>query len=167
MQETGAELFSLPLSAVTLVPHITNHTPQLDFQRCFLDYPYTLDANLSNDSEYMVKYQVLDQSEQSCMSYSTPIPRGVIQPHSTLQLPLQVKARQTGELFLPVPIHILHSLEPPVVVRVQCIGQGPVLYGTPDSLDFGVGPVLAAISRTVVLSNHSLIPADFECVLVS
>lgn len=167
LQETGGNGFSLPISANAVVPRITTHTPLLDFKRCFLDYPYTLDAELFNDSEFIVRYEVLDQADPTHLSYSTLTPNGVIQPYSTLKIPLQIKARMTGMISLPVPVRILHSSEPPATVQVKCIGEGPVIYVTPNFLDWGLTMVLTAISKTVVLSNHSLIPADFVCVLVS
>ena len=167
LQETGSKSFSLPISASAIVPQINTDTPLLDFKRCFLDYPYTLDAELFNNSEFMVQYKVLDQTDPTCLSYSSLAPNGVIRPHSAIKIPLQIKAKVTGKVCLSVPVHILHSSEPPVTVQVKCIGEGPVIYVTPDTLNWGETPVLTAISKTVVLTNHSLIPADFECVLVS
>lgn len=167
LQETCGEVFSLPISAKSVVPHISTVTPVVDFHRCFLDYPYILDAELFNDSEFMVQYEVLNQKKETVLSYYTATPSGVIKPHSTLRLSLEIKARTIGKVSLSVPVRILHSSEPPVNIEVHCIGEGPVIYVTPNLLDWGTIPVLTPINKTVLLSNHSLIPADFECVMVS
>lgn len=69
--------------------------------------------------------------------------------------------------MLPAFFNIIGSSDPPLEVALYCIGEGPVVYVTPDELHWGVCPVLTPISKMVRLSNESLIPAEFECVLVS
>ena len=106
------------------------------------------------------------QFDQSIVAYSTPHPSGVIDPHSTLSIPLQVEVQTHGEIMFPAFINIVGSSEPPLEVGLYCTGEGPVIYVTPDELHWGVCPVLTPLSKTVRLSNESLIPAEFECLMV-
>ena len=99
--------------------------------------------------------------------YSSAHPSGVIEPHSTLSIPLEIQVQVQGEIMLPAFFNIIGSSEPPLEVGLYCIGEGPVVYVTPDELHWGVCPVLTPISKMVRLSNESLIPAEFECVLVN
>ena len=71
-----------------------------------------------------------------------------------------------GEITALAVFTILGSADPPLEVSIYCIGEGPVISVSPNQLDWGVCPVLSPISKTVLLSNESLIPAEFECALV-
>ena len=167
LQETGKNTFSLPISAKSVVPHITLLTPLLNYGRCFLDHPYILNTELCNSSNFPVKYKVLSQMDKTLLTYSTAQPSGTILPHTTLKLPLEILAKITGEISTTVPIKILGSTDPPIRVAIYCIGEGPVIYITPDVVQWKVCPVLTAVSKKVTVSNQSLIPAKFECALVS
>lgn len=52
-------------------------------------------------------------------------------------------------------------------VQLMCVGEGPVVHVDPVELDWGQTPVLSDLSKSVVLSNESLIPAPFICAMVS
>jgi len=51
-------------------------------------------------------------------------------------------------------------------VQIICIGEGPVVHITPADIDWGQIPVLVDDSKTLKLSNESLIPAHFTTSLV-
>lgn len=166
VDEAGREVFSIPITAKSIIPRVTLLTQLLDYGRCFLRYPYMHSVEIMNDSPLPVKYEMPPQVDQSILIYSTPHPSGVIEPHSTLSIPLQVEVQLQGEIAMPALFNIVGSAEPPLEVGLYCIGEGPVIYVTPDELQWGVCPVLKPISKMVRLSNESLIPAEFECVLV-
>lgn len=167
LQETGKDVYSLPILAKAVVPRVSLLTPQLSYGHCFLEYPYTLEAELMNDSNLPVKYEVATQKDKAALQYSTPCPSGIVNAHTVLKLPLEIRPKVQGEISTNIPIHILHSTEAAVSVDMRCIGEGPVVYVTPSKLKWGVCPVLTAISKTVTLANQSVIPAEFECALVS
>ncbi len=167
VEEAGEEVFSLPITATSVVPRITLLTPLLDFGRCFICHPYSLNVTLCNNSSLPVKYEMAPQGYQGALVYSTPSPRGVIKPRETLDIPLQVKAQVQGEITSVAVFNILGSTEPPLEVGVCCIGEGPVISVTPNEISWGVCPVLQPIGKAVELSNESLIPAEFECILVN
>jgi hydrocephalus-inducing protein len=50
--------------------------------------------------------------------------------------------------------------------HIACIGEGPVVHISPQSLDWGIIPVLTDKPMTLVLSNESLIPAKFTAHMV-
>ena len=167
VDEAGKDVFSLPISAKSVVSPITLLTPLLDFGRCFIQHPYVQNVELLNDSNLPVKYEMSPQVDQRALVYLTPHPKGVIQPRSTLQIPLEVRTQVQGELTTAAVFNVLGSTEPPLEVGICCIGEGPVINVTPAQLNWGVCPVLAPISKTITLSNESLISAEFECALVS
>lgn len=167
LQETGKDVYSLPILAKSVVPSITLRTPLLDYGRCFLEYPYTLNAELVNESELPVRYEVPEQEDETILAYSTPSRTGIVEALSTLKLPLEIRPKLQGELSMSVPIRILHCSNSMLSVGISCIGEGPVVYVTPTRLRWGVCPVLTTISKKVTLSNQSVIPAKFQCAFVS
>ena len=167
IEEAGLEVFSIPITAKSTVPQVTLLTQFLDYGRCFFRHPYVHNVEILNDSPLPVRYEVPPQVDQGVLVYSTPHPSGIIEPHSTLSIPLQVEVQVQGEIAIPAIFNIVGSADSPLEVGVYCIGEGPVVYVTPNELEWGVCPVLKPMSKTVSLSNESLIPAEFECVLVS
>ena len=165
--EAGKDVFSLPITAKSVVPPITLLTPLLDFGRCFIHHPYVQNVSLLNGSNLPVKYEMPPQVDQTALVYSTTHPKGVIAPHSTLDIPLQIEVQLQAEVTLVALFDVLGSVEPPVEVGIYCIGEGPVISVVPDELSWGMCPVLKPLSKSVTLSNESLIPAEFECTLVS
>ena len=166
VEEAGLEVFSIPITAKSIVPQVTLLTQLLDYGRCFLHHPYVLDVEIFNDSSLPVKYEMPPQVDRSVLVYSTPHPSGVIEPHSTLSVPLQIEVQVQGEIAIPAIFNIIGSAESPLEVGLYCIGEGPVIFVSPDELHWGVCPVLTPISKMVQLTNESLIPAEFECILV-
>lgn len=167
IQETGRDVYSLPILADSVVPQISLLTPLLDYGRCFLEYPYVMKAEFLNDSGLPVKYEVPKQLDQSVVAYSTRHPSGVIKPHSTLKLPLELRPKLQGEISMNLPVRILYAADEVMSVGISCIGEGPVVYVSPSKLNWGVCPVLEPISKVVTVSNQSIIPAKFKCALVS
>ena len=165
--EAGRGIFSLPISAKSEVPPISLETPYLDYGRCFVQYPYSLNVVLANLSLLPVKYKMQPPNEEMVLQYSTTYPTGVIEPCSTLKLPLEVKAQVQGEIMSTAVFQILGSLDQPLEVAIRCVGEGPVINVSPDQLHWGRYPVLTPSSKMVLLQNESLIQADFECALVS
>ncbi|XP_069510876.1 hydrocephalus-inducing protein homolog [Ambystoma mexicanum] len=164
----GDDVLALPITARSMVPSLRLETPVLRFGRCFLQYPYQLTAKLVNDSDLPACYGVLPQEleEHPRVLYSSPTPRGIINPLSTEEIPLVVEAQVTGELDIKARIAIFGRKEPSLEVRLQCIGEGPVVHVSPDEMDFGGIPVLTDVSRTLILSNQSFIPARFLAKMV-
>lgn len=165
--EAGRGVFSLPISAKSEVPPITLETPYLDYGRCFVQYPYSRNVVLTNPSLLPVKYKMQPPSDEMVLQYSTTYPTGVIEPRSTLNLPLEVQAQVQGEIMSTAVFQILGSLDQPLEVAIRCVGEGPVINVSPDQLHWGRHPVLTPSSKIVVMRNESLIQADFECALVS
>ena len=165
--EAGAERFSLPISAKAEVPAITLETPYLDYGRCFLQYPYTLTVALTNPSQLPVKYQMERPLDERTLRFSTDPSSGVIEPEMTLELPLQIEPQVVGEVITAAVFRIRGSPEDPLKVAIRFVGEGPVINVSCTELHWGRQPVLTPLPKTVYLSNESLIPAEYECVLVS
>ncbi|KAK2848119.1 hypothetical protein Q7C36_009801 [Tachysurus vachellii] len=159
----GEELLALPIKASCIVPEVHLESSVLQYQQCFLGYPYEKTIRLINDTNLPACYGLLDQKyeENPSLLYSTVHPRGVIQPYSIEEIPLVLQAKTVGQVQVMALIAILGQQDPPLELLLTCIGQGPVVSISATELHFGTIPVLTDIPRTLQLFNKSPIPAQF------
>nr|XP_032813560.1 hydrocephalus-inducing protein homolog isoform X3 [Petromyzon marinus] len=160
----GEEVLALPISANCVVPQIDPSEGELDFGRCFLRYSYRRKLLLTNASSLPARYDLQLQSpdEVHGITFGSPSAFGVLEPASQTELPLLVHAQQLGEQSVTANIVVFGSKEPPVRVRLLCMGQGPVVHVTPADVSWGPVSVLDEHTRTLKLSNQSPIPAHFS-----
>ncbi|CAL1528045.1 unnamed protein product [Lymnaea stagnalis] len=175
VERVGEEILSLPISATSMVPEISNLTPILNYGRCFLSYPYEHFIQLHNDTDLAARYDLLPQNYQNKetslveippISYLSPQPKGIIEPHTVVDIPLVIEALDLEEQEMPIEIRIFGSPKPPLVIHVICVGEGPVVHVNPLQIDWGETPVLTNVAKTLVLSNESYIPALFTAQMV-
>ncbi|NXT17693.1 HYDIN protein, partial [Syrrhaptes paradoxus] len=95
----GEEQLALPLTARCVVPPLQVLNPVVTFGRCFLKFPYQQLLTIVNDSDLQGCYGLLPQEhkEDAAVWYSSPEPCGIIQPRSSVQVPLTLEAQVTGE----------------------------------------------------------------------
>ncbi|XP_030621187.1 hydrocephalus-inducing protein homolog [Chanos chanos] len=159
----GEEVLALPIKARCVVPEVVLESSELQLQQCFLDYSYEQSVKLINNSDLPACYGLLPQDDevQPSLVYYSPHPRGVIQPHSSEQIPLVVRAKAVGKQQLTAHVAILGQQDPPLELLLSCTTEGPLVDCTPAKVDFGRIPVLTDVSRTLRLSNRSPIPGRF------
>ncbi|XP_006746825.1 hydrocephalus-inducing protein homolog, partial [Leptonychotes weddellii] len=147
-----------------IVPTLHMVNPEVDFGHCFLKYPYEKTVQLVNHDDLPGCYTVLPQvyGDTPAVLLSSPMPCGVIPPHSTVHIPLALETQVTGEYRSTVYISTFGSPDPPMVCRIKSIGEGPVIYVHPTQVDFGNIYVLKDSPRILNLSNQSFIPALFQ-----
>ncbi|CAM5150043.1 unnamed protein product [Eretmochelys imbricata] len=159
----GEEVLALLITARCVVPPLRVVNPVVKFGRCFLKFPYQQVVMLVNDAELPGCYGVLPQEYEKKPSvlYSSPRPCGIIQPHSTVEIPLVLEAQVTGQQDTVASIAMFGSEEPPLKIHLVSIGEGPVVHVEPAQIDFGNIQVLKDASCTLHLSNQTVIPAPF------
>ncbi|XP_042300375.1 hydrocephalus-inducing protein-like, partial [Sceloporus undulatus] len=71
----------------------------VNFGHCFLKFPYQQVATLVNDTDLPGCYGVLPQESaiSPAILYSSPVPCGIIQPHSTVEIPLALEVQERGQ----------------------------------------------------------------------
>ncbi|KAJ8247378.1 hypothetical protein GJAV_G00245700 [Gymnothorax javanicus] len=160
----GEEVLALPVTARCVVPSLRLDPPTLEFERCFLGHPYHRSVKLTNESDLPACYGLLSQEyeENPSVLYSSPHPRGVLPPHSSVELPLILQAKAVRHLLVTAHIAVFGSEEPPLELPLSCTGEGPVVHVDVTEVDFGSIPVLTDVSRTLRLSNQSPVLAGFQ-----
>ncbi|KAJ8272065.1 hypothetical protein COCON_G00109240 [Conger conger] len=163
----GEEVLALPVTARCVVPSVQLEPPMLEFERCFLGHPYYRSVKLTNESDLPACYGLLSQEyeESPSVLYSSPHPRGVLQPFSSVELPLVLQAKAVRHLQVTANIAVFGSKEPPLDLLLSCIGEGPVVHVSASELDFGSIPVLTDVCRTLRLSNQSPVLACFQALM--
>ncbi|KAG2469946.1 HYDIN protein, partial [Polypterus senegalus] len=169
IEGVGEEVLALPILARCVIPPLRLVSPVLEFGRCFLDYPYHHAIKVANDSRLPACCGLLPQEydEHPPVLYSSSESRGIVQPNSTLNIPLVLLAKMVGKLDIVANIAIFGSEDLPLKVRLACIGEGPVVHVSSMEVDFGNIPVLKDVSRTLKLSNQSPIAASYRAKMVS
>ncbi|XP_073420456.1 hydrocephalus-inducing protein homolog [Dendrobates tinctorius] len=163
----GEEVLALPVTGRCLVPPLFLENIAVTYNRCFLGFPYERTVTLRNPSGLRGCYVFLPQgSDSSCgVLYDSPQPRGIIEAHGSVDIPIVLRAQRTGELSARAHTAVYGSPQPPLDVRLLCIGEGPVVHVDPSEVDFGDIPVLTDVLRTVRLCNQSQIPARFHATM--
>ncbi|XP_061217731.1 hydrocephalus-inducing protein homolog isoform X3 [Neopsephotus bourkii] len=160
----GKEVLALLLTARCIVPPLRVLDPVMTFGRCFLKFPYQQMLTLVNDSDLPGCYGVLPQERKDTAAvwYSSSMPCGIIQPHSSVEIPFTLEAQMTGQQDTVAHVVVFGSKGAPLKIHLVSIGEGPVVYVHPSKINFGTIQVLQDASQTLHLSNQSVIPAPFS-----
>ncbi|XP_065519872.1 hydrocephalus-inducing protein-like, partial [Lathamus discolor] len=160
----GREVLSLPVRARCAIPPLRVLHPALTFGRCSLKVPYQQMLTLVNDSNLPGCYWALPQENKDAAAvwYSSPEPRGIIQPQSSVEIPFTLEVQVTGKQDTVARVAVFGSKESPLEIHLLSTGEGPVVHVHPSEINFGSIQVLQDASRTLHLSNQSVIPASFS-----
>ncbi|KAM6349650.1 LOW QUALITY PROTEIN: hydrocephalus-inducing protein homolog [Podargus strigoides] len=160
----GKDVLALPLTARCVVPPVRVLNPTVTFGRCFLKLPSERTVTLVNNSDLPACYRVLpqDRKEDAAVWYSSPVPCGVIQPLSMVEVPLILESQVVGKKHTVAHVMVFGSEEPPLEIHLSSTGEGPVVSMHPSKINFGQVDVLQDASRTLYLSNQTAIPASFS-----
>ncbi|XP_050835037.1 hydrocephalus-inducing protein homolog [Serinus canaria] len=168
VEDAGSKVLALPLTARCVVPPLRVLNPVVDFGRCCLTVLYDEKLTLVNDSDFPGCYCLLPQEhkEEAAVWYFSSAPSGIIEAHSSVEIPVTVEARLLGECSITAELAVFGRPGSPLEIRLECIGQGPAVYVHPREIKFGSIPVLEDCCKTLHLANQSVIPANFQLEMV-
>lgn len=162
-----SELFSLPITARSIVPQISLITSMIDMGRRFIFHAYENVVRLGNDTALKARYKLLlsGSPDTDSITFTSPQAEGVIEPNSVKEIRVMASAVQLGDIACDLLIGINGSVEPPLRCNFICFSQGPVVQIYPKNIDWGLTTVLLDSSREITLSNESLIEARFSSIM--
>ncbi|KAI9356512.1 hypothetical protein DFJ73DRAFT_958267 [Zopfochytrium polystomum] len=165
----GEQLKKLPILAQSVVPEISLVTPNLDYGDTFLSHPYLQEIEISNQTAFYARFELLSQDENAkgVYSYSSLQGVGVIPPHSTAFIPLDVQIKRLGQINFPVFVKIHGVDDQPLGVDISANGIGPNVIFSSTEINWGKIPVLKETAASLTLMNSSPISAHFTCAMVS
>ncbi|XP_065519896.1 hydrocephalus-inducing protein-like, partial [Lathamus discolor] len=103
-----------------------------------------------------------ENKDAAAVWYSRPEPRGIIQPQSSVEIPFTLEVQVMGKQDTVARVAVFGSKESPLEIHLLSTGEGPVVHVHPSEINFGSIQVLQDASRTLHLSNQSVIPASFS-----
>ena len=164
----GEQMASVELRGMSVAPDVTVSATELDYGDCFLRYPYKKVIELVNHSDLPAKFELQTQDEISqCVAvYEVDYQKGTIEAFSTRIITVSFTTLRLDKVQLPMFFTIIgHEDEP---LEIQCIanGVGPKLTLTPPAIKWGDIEVLKDFEKTLKVKNDSLVPADFQTLIM-
>jgi len=161
----GENVVRIPVQAESRIPEITLASNTLDLGTIPLDYDIEETIELINNNTDLEASFILEfNSDRPDLDFTPKFTKGVIKAGENLKIPISLKANNLGCLRETIEVHLIGVPEP-LFFEVQGFGQGPEVESSETEIIWGEVPVLTAITKTIQLTNTSLIPAKFHALL--
>ena len=125
---------------------------------------------LKNDSDQRARFEIQPQAEHSTIigTYATETGRkGTIDAHGKISIPVSLTCEKLGKINLPLMVRISRVGEARVELRAVRPVHRPQRRARPlrkrRAINWGPTPCLTDTTRTLKITNDSLIPAPFRC----
>ncbi|RMC08918.1 hypothetical protein DUI87_13912 [Hirundo rustica rustica] len=160
----GKGVASLIIKGRCFAPELQVYPKILCFDDCFLKVPYEKKLFIRNNTLFPGCYGLIPQErkEDSPVFYSSPKPCGIVQPHSTAEIPLVVEAQTWGKHCTSVPIGVFGDERNPLRTELHSYGRLAEIYQCPSRINFGSIRALQPNSRGFSLFNEGLVDVDFR-----
>ncbi|XP_039909830.1 hydrocephalus-inducing protein-like, partial [Hirundo rustica] len=168
LEEIGEGVASLVLQARCFVPKLQVYPPILCIDDSCLKVPFKRKFFMRNNTHLPGCYGLIPQErkEDSPVFYSSPKPCGIVQPHSTAEIPIVVEAQTLGKHRTRAPIGVFGDERNPLGIELQSYGKLSEIYPSPRLIEFGMIPVLQPNSQNFILFNEGLVPKYFRMKIV-
>ncbi|XP_064262856.1 hydrocephalus-inducing protein-like [Passer domesticus] len=124
----GKGVASLVITARCLVPKLQVSPHVLQYDECLLKVPYEKKFLIRNPSHLPGCYGLIEQKrkEDAAVLYSSPKPCGIVQPHSTAEIPVLVEVQALGTHRTNVLIGVFGDERNPLNVVGLSWNPGPL-----------------------------------------
>jgi P pilus assembly chaperone PapD len=167
VEGVGEELLALPILADNVLPNIAAAEPVVDFGQCFRRHGYKRTIRILNTSQLKATFELVPQDEASATIgyYSLEPSEGVIDEDGFMDVELTFTTVRMGPMSIPMYVRIKGATSS--ALRVDIIGNsvGPSVELGTTTVDWGKTEVLQFVHAPLTLTNNSLIPAVFTCML--
>lgn len=155
-------ILSIPIVANCVCPDLTLSTTNLDFGNVYIGYEYNKTISLQNNSEFAARYEFSPFGEQRCGELTVEKEGGIVEPHSSCDLPVLLTGKIIGNIKMECLFKIIGSDKPPLHLVVNAICTGPTIQFSHNTVNFGNINILKRECKQITISNNSLIPAKFK-----
>ena len=168
IESVGEQMASVEIRGTSIVPDVTISAHELDYGDCFLRYPYKKVIELVNHSDLPAKFELQPQDEISqCVAvYEVDYQKGTIEPFATRIITVSFTTMRLDKVQLPMFFTIIGHEDDPLEMQCKANGIGPRLTLTPPSIKWGDIEVLKDFEKTLKVKNDSLIPAEFQTLIM-
>lgn len=165
----GQELASIPIQARCAVPQVALEPAEhVHYGDIFIRYPSHQTIVLNNTSALPAKFQILPQDDttRAIAEFEPDQSFGSVPPASSHVLTFTLTSQVIGTLQIPITVRILgQSSVRNLILIANTIG--PIVTVEPSVVDWGNSQCLEPITRSVLVSNNSVIPASIRCIMKS
>ena len=156
-------LVQIPITASCTPPKVTVLPETLDFEEIFIGYQYTKTILINNASEFPIKFEFSYQEfPEKIGMIQVSKETGIVEPTTKAEFNISYTGFQVGPAMLDAFITVSGSVGPPIIVKVKANVVGPSLTLSTNNITFGNIQALSKVDKKVTITNHSLIPANFE-----
>ena len=169
VERVGKEVIQVPITATCVCPDLTLTPEVRELKTAFIGYKYTEQVVLQNAFEYAARFEVLPQdvlSRDLCVIEVDKM-NGVVNPQATTTLNVSLTTQKLGRIEVECFVRVVGSDKPPLRFLFQANSIGPSVSLSTKSIKFDRIPVLRPKTEKLVLSNSSLIPANYQIILES
>ncbi|KAJ3023439.1 hypothetical protein HKX48_003133 [Thoreauomyces humboldtii] len=140
VDSVGSKLARLPIYAESVVPAIKLQNSLLAYGDSYLNYSYDSYVVLENDTDYPARYtlQAQEESARSVFQNTSTNREGILEPHSEVQINVQVQIKLLGEIQFPIFLVIRGNEDTPIVMDITANGIGPNIIADATHKDLGV-----------------------------
>ncbi|CAE8612898.1 unnamed protein product [Polarella glacialis] len=163
----GQELASIPIQARCAVPGISFEPSEvLAYGNIFIRYPSHQTLVLNNTSALPAKFQILpqDESTRSTAEFEPDQAYGSVPPASSHVITFTITSNKIGPIQIPITVRILGHTTPRTI-NLVANSIGPIVNVDPAMIDWGNAPCLESITKTVKVTNNSVINASIRCLM--
>ncbi|XP_064262770.1 hydrocephalus-inducing protein-like [Passer domesticus] len=145
----GKGVASLVITARCLVPKLQVSPHVLQYDECLLKVPYEKKFLIRNPSHLPGCYGLIEQKrkEDSAVLYSSPKPCGIVQPHSTAEIPVLVEVQALGAHRTNVLIGVFGDERNPLRKQLWSSGRQAESSPSPRLVESGRIPALQPIDE--------------------
>ncbi|XP_064262792.1 hydrocephalus-inducing protein homolog [Passer domesticus] len=164
----GKGVASLVITARCLVPKLQVSPHVLQYDECLLKVPYEKKFIIRNPSHLPGCYGLIEQKrkEDSAVLYSSPKPCGIVQPHSTAEIPVLVEVQALGTHRTNVLIGVFGDERNPLASSILPV-SGVLQPGESQQVSLPFSGHLNSISSATALchveggpSSEVLVPGE-------
>jgi hypothetical protein len=136
---------------------------------CFLNFVYSCDIFLNNNTQFPAKFELMPQEEASkyYFLYSSKNPSGTIDAFSKKSISLDIQIRRLGALNANIFCKIIGNGNDPLCTEICATGIGPEVNVSQNEISWGKIEVLTPTNRIFTLNNTSAVVANFSCAIMS
>ncbi|CAD7939993.1 unnamed protein product [Amoebophrya sp. A120] len=172
----GQELGSVPITAKCAVPTVVFEPYEaISFGEVFIRYAFCQCLVMHNTSSLPAKFQILPQDEQSkqIAEFEADQMQGNVPPASSHVITITLIAKKipketAGGQPLSIPMYVKILGQPvPYPFQLTAIPIGPRVEVETNKLDWGNTKCLQPVTKTLKVTNNSVIDAAVRCFLKS
>ena len=167
VEAVGDSLLSLPITAECIVPPIKPSTFELEFGDAFVGYTYEQSIKILNPSYLPAKCEVVAaQPMLKTIGEYVAEPRcGIVPAGDSIDVKVKFTAAQLGQMSLPMYVRIVGLKDPAFIVELNANAIGPNVILSSRKVDWGKAQVLTDVSKSITMTNDSLVPAVYKTLL--